>query len=305
VKRPNIFHHYPIETRCATGGGKAGLHIHGPVVDIFLRHAPATLALLESLQLEEWMMSSPNRKTLAPSLQPALELIYLATLQPEVASQSLRRLLLANPGYFGSLSENSFKVVLNINGDTRYESLGCVSYIPLLGQLYASIKLNQERGYSFQVGEPGSREHIRFYLSYDRGVTWHDQGLTSINVCDEPGAKARVHLVTRRIRLREDAETTEVAPIIRATLSWNTPPPPDDPDWTPLWGNVVETTIQSVGIHFRRRSRLQTDSWVVSADETASEERVGRPSDSADVRPVGALTPTGLFSESRLKYQNL
>ena len=250
-------------------------------------------------------MLSPIRKTFAPSLQPALELIYLARLQPEEASQSLRNLLLANPRYFGSLPENSFKVVLNMNGDTRYESLGCVSYIPLLGQLYASIKLNQDRGYSFQVDEPASREYVRFYLSYDRGATWLDQGLTSINVCDEPGEKPRLHLVTRRITLPDDVEDSGEAPIIRAVLSWKTPPPSDAPDWTPLWGNVVETKIQCIGVDFRRRSRLQAGSWVLSANETASEERVGRPFDSADVRPVGPLRPAGLFSEPTCRFPSL
>jgi len=248
-------------------------------------------------------MPSPIGKTFAPSLQPALELIYLATLQPEVASQSVRKLLLANPNYFGSLPENAFKVVLKINGDTRYERLGGVSYIPLLGQLYASIKLNQDFGYSFQLGEPHSREYVRFYLSYDRGVTWHDQGLTSVNVCDDPGAKPRVHLVTKRVSLRKHAGNAE-PPRIRATLSWKTPPPSDAPDWTPLWGNVVETQIQSVSTDFRRTSRLQSESWVVSAGEKTSGERVGRSFDSADAGPVGPLTSTGLFYEPATRHED-
>jgi hypothetical protein len=240
-------------------------------------------------------MPSPLGKTFAP-LQPALELIYLARLNHEDASPSLRKLLLANPDYFGSLPENSFKVVLNINGDTRYESLACVTYIPLLKQLYASIKLHRSRGYSFLVGKPDSREYVRFYLSYDRGATWLDLGLTSVSVCDDPGTDPRLYLVTKRINLRRQIESDE-PPIVRATLSWKTPPPSDAPEWTPLWGNVVETQIQPNN-EFRRRNRLQTGSWVISANETASEERVGRSFDSADVRPVGALTPTGLLSES-------
>ncbi len=249
-------------------------------------------------------MPSPVGKTFAPSLQPALELIYLARLQPEEASQSLRKLLLANPNYFGCLPENSYKVVLNMNGDTCYESLGCVSYIPLLGQLYASIKLHQDCGYSFQVNEPASREYVRFYLSYDRGVTWHDQGLTSINVCDEAGAKKRVHLVTKRISLHEEIVEMDEPPIVRATLSWRTPPPSGTPDWTPLWGNVLEAPIWNLETDVRRTSCLQRSSWEPSAGETASKERVGRSFDSADVGPVGSLTSTGLFSEPSLRHGN-
>jgi hypothetical protein len=246
-------------------------------------------------------MPSQIGTNIAPSLQPALELIYLARLQPEAASESLRKLLLANPNYFGSLPESSFKVVLNINGDTRYESLGRVRYLPLLSQVCASVTLNQDHGYSFLFGEPDSCEYVRFYISYDHGDTWIDQGLTSINVCDQPGASRRVHLVTRRIQLQEDAGSNHEAPILRATLSWKTPPPAGAPDWTPLWGNVLETQITNAETGFRRRSRLQTGSWDVSADETASKERVGRPFDFTDVRPVGALTPTGSFSKPALQ----
>ena len=57
-------------------------------------------------------MPSPIGTTSPTALQPALELIYLATLQPELASQNLRKLVLANPDYFRNLPESSFKVVL-------------------------------------------------------------------------------------------------------------------------------------------------------------------------------------------------
>lgn len=248
-------------------------------------------------------MPSPTGKTFAPSLQPALELIYLATLQPELAGQSLRKLLLANPNYFGTLSENSFKAVLNISGDTRYETLGCVSYIPLLEQLYASIKIKQEHGYSFYIGDGGSREYVRFYLSYDRGATWVDKGLAAVNVCDEPGAKTRVHLVTRKINLRGDAKSSEESPLVRAILSWNSAPPPDAPDWTPLWGNAVKTQIQLVKPDARRKSGSQTGSWVQYAGETVSKRSVERTFDSADVRPVVPSSSTGLNSDRRMQLE--
>ena len=66
-------------------------------------------------------MPSPHGTTSPNALQPALELIYLATLQPDLASQSLRKLLLANPNHFDNLPQASVKVVLN--------SLGLVQFI--------------------------------------------------------------------------------------------------------------------------------------------------------------------------------
>jgi hypothetical protein len=244
-------------------------------------------------------MPSPKVTTSPNTLQPALELIYLATLQPELASQSLRKLLLANPEYFGNLPEKSFQVVLNISGDTAFETLGCVSYVPLLNQLYASIQLKRDWGYSLAQGNSNSREYVRFYLSSDRGATWHNEGLTAFSVGDDPGARPRIHIVAKRIDLSETIKSGQHPPLVRAILSWNTPPPPDVPDWTPLWGNVLDTQIHNVRTDACRTDRLQPASWGHFAGETVSEERVGRPSDLSDSGPTGVPAPAGLPSRTR------
>jgi hypothetical protein len=246
-------------------------------------------------------MPSPVGTTSPTSLQPALELIYLARLQPELASQSLRKLLLANPNYFENLPESSFKVVLNMNGDTEFESLGCVSYIPLLDQLYASIQLKRDWGYSLILGNSSSRQYVRFYLSVNRGVTWHNEGLTAVSVCDEPGARPRIHLVTKRVELRERLKSSQFPPVVRAILSWNSPPPPDEPDWTPLWGNVLDTRIQTVRPDACRTDCLQTESWAHFAERSGSEERVGRTSDLSDSGLAGTPAPAGLSSTAKLQ----
>lgn len=242
-------------------------------------------------------MPSPQGKTSTPSLQPALELIYLATLEPEQASQSLRELLLNNRNYFANLSENSFRIVLNMNGDTSYESLGCVRYIPLLDQIYASINIKRDAGYSFHVGNPASREYIRFYLSYDRGVTYHDKGISVVNVCDEPGASSRLLLVTKKVGLPEQQIHDTIA--VRAILSWDSMPPANSPDWTPLWGNVAETQIRIGNRDDRRTRSLRTESRIQFAGETVSMVGLGHRYDTADdMRPVETLSSTGLFSRS-------
>ena len=257
------------------------------------------LALIEPPQTRGMDMPSPTTcETNALSLQPALELIYLATLEPEVASRSLRKLLLNNPNYFANLTENSFKIVLNINGDNDYESLGCVRYIPLLDRVYASINIRRETGYSFYVGDQSSHEYVRFYLSYDRGVTWQDKGLSAVNVVDEQGEKARMYLVTKKISLCEPYGCADDVALVRAILSWNSPPPADTPDWTPLWGNVAETRILLGSLEARRTRSLRTESEIRFADETVSKVGLGRSFDTADVRPVGNLRPTGLFHET-------
>jgi hypothetical protein len=255
------------------------------------------IGAIEFMQLEELDMPSPLGTTSTPSLQPALELIYLATLEPEQASQNLRQLLLSNPNYFANLSENAFRVVLNIHGDTAYESLGCVRYIPLLDQMYASIHIKQDAGYSFRVGSPGSREYIRFYLSYDNGVTWLDKGISAVNVVDQPGEASRLFLVTKKLDLLEQQQMNDTI-LVRAILSWNSVPPAECPGWTPLWGSVAETQVR-VGSRDDRRTRsLRTGSRIQFADESVSLVGLGHHCDTADARPVETLSSTGLFSHS-------
>jgi len=243
-------------------------------------------------------MPSPQVTTSPNTLQPALELIYLATLRPELASQSLRKLLLANPDYFGSLPENSVKVILNMGGDTSFERLGCVSYIPMLDQLYASIELKRDWGYSLALRNTGSREYVRFYMSFDSGATWQNEGLTAFSVSDEPGSRLHVRLINKRVELAERLKSSTQPPLVRAILSWNSPPPADVPDWTPLWGNVLDTRISTVRPDACRTDRLHPGSWVHFADDTVSEERVGRASDLSDAGSVGVPPPTGSSSKT-------
>ena len=123
----------------------------------------------------------------ARSTKPALELISLATMAPELARRNLRSLLLVDPNYFGKITSNSFKAVLRIQQDTMYESIGYVGYSPCLEQLQATIHISESTGYS--DADCISKEYARFYLSYDGGLSWLDQGLSSITVCNMRGPK--------------------------------------------------------------------------------------------------------------------
>ena len=195
-------------------------------------------------------MISPRNKSVAPSTQPALELIALARLSPELARQNLRALLLANPNYFGNVTGSSFKAVLNIQEDTTYESIGAVGYNPQLEQLRATINIKQSSGYSGDLSTRGSEEYVRFYLSYDGGSTWRDQGSQALKVFDAPGPKPLEFAVTLQISPRNKFCFVQHLVRVRAILSWNSPPPPGSPNWTPVWGNVVESQIQIDGSQF-------------------------------------------------------
>jgi len=174
----------------------------------------------------------------------------LAILKPEQARENLHLLLLANPNYFGNLKDSPFKPILKIAGDSAYERLGCVGYSAALKRLEAVVSVNQVSGYSGGLCTNGSQEYVRFYLSFDNGATWQDQGSASFTVHDLPGPKPLEYSVAMPVTIPEYLCFFENLPKVRAILSWNYDPPANTPGFVPVWGNVVEATIQIPGTHF-------------------------------------------------------
>jgi hypothetical protein len=189
-------------------------------------------------------MNSPVVTPIAPSTHPALDLIALAQLSPEEAGQRLRALLLGNPKYFGNVPLTSFNAVLRIQEDTTYESISCVAYDAQLKQLRATIDIKRAVGYSGVARINGSEEFVRFYVSYDGGAKWLDQGMRSVNVEDAIAPRPLVHEVILPIAFAKQTGSPKPQPRVRAILSWNSSPPAGAPSWTPIWGNVVESDMQ-------------------------------------------------------------
>lgn len=192
-------------------------------------------------------MASPNDQNAASANLAAKGSISLAKLSPELARGNFHALLLANPNYFGNLADSKYKPILSIQGDTAYESLGCVGYNPQFEQLRATINIKLDSGYSGGICSTGSDEYVRFYLSYDGGATWLDQGLTAVNVFDVPGPKPLEYAVTLGISPKEDFCFFQNLPLVRAILSWNSPPPANSPAWVPVWGDTLDGQIQIDG----------------------------------------------------------
>lgn len=161
---------------------------------------------------------------------------------------SFKALLLGNPNYFGNLSDSSFQPVLPISKNTHYEDLGCVGYHPQQERLEAVVYIHQPTGYGSDLCGSGTPEYVRFYLSFDGGTTWEDQGLTSFQAHNIPqgteGAKRLEYAVSLPIHPARRLCWTNLLIQVRAILSWNHQPPPDQPDWLPVWGNVREANIQ-------------------------------------------------------------
>jgi|KBSSwiStaDraftv2_1062776.scaffolds.fasta_scaffold00578_21 hypothetical protein len=153
-------------------------------------------------------------------------------------------LLLANPNYFGNLEGSSFKSVLAAVENPTYEELKCAGYNPELDLLEAVVWIKRSSGYLGDLCSAGSNEYVRFFLSFDNGATWQDQGIVSFNVHDSPGPRPLEYGVTLQPQPRATWCFREVLPLVRAILSWNVPPPSNTPNYKPAWGNVVDAHIQ-------------------------------------------------------------
>ncbi len=159
-----------------------------------------------------------------------------------------KALLLANPNYFGNLEASPFKPVLPLSGNTFYEEIGCVGYHPQQQRLEAVVYVYQPSGYGSGLCGAGSTEYVRFYLSFDNGATWQDQGLTSFQVWNVPqGTEGSKRLeYAAQLPANPARKLCLLGPKLirmRAILSWNAPPPANQPNWNPPWGNRRDATI--------------------------------------------------------------
>jgi len=160
------------------------------------------------------------------------------------------KLIAKNPNYFGNVPGTEFKPVLDLQNDTFYEELTCVAFNPDLNQLEAVIQVKQQGGYAGDDCSSGSYEYIRFYVDY--GAGFQDSGLVAINVHDIPDAsdcaknpeKPLSYSASLQITPQTDDCDEPVLPNVRAILSWQTIPPPGNPNWTPIWGNHKDSHVQ-------------------------------------------------------------
>ncbi|MFB9240479.1 hypothetical protein IV454_24915 [Massilia antarctica] len=159
-----------------------------------------------------------------------------------------RALVMANPNYFGNIEASPFPPVLNIKLNTTYERLACVGFQPQFNRLDAVVYIFQPNGYGGGICSSGSQEYVRFYLSRDDGASWQDAGLTSFSAFDIPegstGRRRLEYAVTLRINPAKRFCFLDNTWLVRAILSWNVPPPPDSPDFVPVWGNIHNTHIR-------------------------------------------------------------
>ena len=159
-----------------------------------------------------------------------------------------RALLVGNPNYFGNIAKSPLTPVLAIKGNTTYEEIKCVGFQPQLNRLDAVVFIKQQFGYGGNICSSGTPEYVRFYLSFDNGTTWVDQGVTSFTAFNVPaaatGGKRLEYAVSIPCSPPKKWCTVPNVVLARAILSWNDVPPPNTPNHAPVWGNVHDTHIQ-------------------------------------------------------------
>ncbi len=165
-------------------------------------------------------------------------------------------LLMANPNYFGNLTESAYTPVVEIKSNTYFEEIGCVGFHPQTDRLEAVVFVNQPNGYGGNICSKGTPEYVRFYLSCNNGDTWEDVGIASFRAYNIPEGTVGRKRLEYAVSLDIDDKTKEKFCFIenicyvRAILSWNFPPPPNTPDFVPVWGNVHNTHIQIDALKF-------------------------------------------------------
>ena len=88
---------------------------------------------------------------------------------------------------------------------------------------------------------------MAFWIDWGGGG-WQYAGTASTNVHDiaaipKEGLSYAVYLPVDLNAHRKPCQDGPVTASVRAILSWDSPPPPANPNFVPVWGNRLETTI--------------------------------------------------------------
>jgi hypothetical protein len=250
--------------------------VWGNVVDARIQIAPRTFLLLSDLLTAEKVIIPQNLKSiLDPSQQlavakpkpvPVADLhkkYQAAKVPPHRYAFTEIENVLQHPSAVQSPMVTGYKSILamldlNISevlgsleatsGDTRYEQLNCVGLDTNRNVLDGIFTVKLREGYSGGLCTAGSQEYVAFWVNWGDGAGWTYAGTASVNVHDitgipAEGLKYAALLPADVANHRQLCQNGPKTALVRAILSWQTPPPPSDPEYIPVWGNRVDTTV--------------------------------------------------------------
>jgi hypothetical protein len=156
--------------------------------------------------------------------------------------EKFKEYILGNPNYFGTLPKFGGKVIKALSGDTTFEQLECLGLNPASSRLEGVINIKQHSGYGTDGCGVGTVEYVRYFVQDGSG--WHDLGLDTVQVYDLAGPLPLSYSTSVNFSAARKLCGTENILNARAILSWNWEPTPGDPNFIPVWGNVVNARVQ-------------------------------------------------------------
>ncbi|MCJ7526387.1 MAG: hypothetical protein MUP71_14375 [Candidatus Aminicenantes bacterium] len=257
-----------------TAGNPAFAPVWGNVVEQWIQIKPVWLLKAEELKIQfakEGKIAAEEIKMMEAEEKPkALTVMELKNLYSDLNVPELR----FNVAEIQTLAMkvkkepallNNYKIdpkyaqlvkdigaILAEKPNVRYEQLGCLGWQYDLEQLVATLKVKLPLGYSGDLCHHGSQEYVAFWAyewdQIEQMCSWKYLGTTAVNVHDiakipPAGLQYAVSLPTDLSRLRGACAKPGIVKI-RAILSWQVPPPANNPHYNPVWGNRIDALIQ-------------------------------------------------------------
>ncbi|MFL6192974.1 MAG: hypothetical protein ACJ75H_02290 [Thermoanaerobaculia bacterium] len=135
------------------------------------------------------------------------------------------------------------------DGNTGFEELRCAGLRPGTDLLEAVLTIKKNAGYSGGLCTQGSREYVAFWIDFGDGGGFTYMGTSTVRVHDlgtipSQGVQYAVFLKTDLSKHIVPCTAGPRVVRLRAILSWETPPPPANPNYIPVWGNREECLVQ-------------------------------------------------------------
>lgn len=145
--------------------------------------------------------------------------------------------------------ENLFLFVPSLHDPKAFEELRCAGLRPEQDLVEAVLTVKKSSGYSGSLCTSGSTEYVAFWMDLGDGAGWSYLGTATVQVFDlesipRGGVQYAVFLKTDLGGRIAPCFAGPRLARLRAILSWETPPPPTNPGYEPVWGGRVESLVQ-------------------------------------------------------------
>lgn len=157
--------------------------------------------------------------------------------------------LASSPGGLNITGINWQEIVDKIkllNFNTTYEEVKCVALNRDWSSVHASVVIKRSTGYLGGLCTHGSREYVAFYMDFGSGYQY--MGTSSVNVHDIPTIPKddlwyNVSLPVNLEKHQQEWCKTGKAKL-KAILSWNVAPPPNQPNYVAAYGDWEECNVE-------------------------------------------------------------